>query len=116
MSAPVNLLSFSQKCQGVLFFPDLTQLITFSAASLVLTPFVHNQGDHFARECPQGGGGGGKGKGGGKSVDCFICGGPHFARECPEGGGGKGKGGQRAKRVRPIHTMPCHTMQSRVWL
>ena len=36
----------------------------------------------------QGGGskgkGKGKGKGGGKSVDCFICGGDHFARDCPE--------------------------------
>mmetsp|Transcript_73173 Transcript_73173/g.158297 ORF Transcript_73173/g.158297 Transcript_73173/m.158297 type:complete len:89 (+) Transcript_73173:82-348(+) len=52
-------------------------------------------GDHFARDCPEGGGKGkGKGKkgGGGGNVDCFICGGPHFARDCPEGGGGKSKG------------------------
>ena len=46
-------------------------------------------GDHFARDCPQGGGKG-KGKGGGKKGGggCFKCGSPdHWARECPEGGG-----------------------------
>ncbi|CAK0877020.1 unnamed protein product, partial [Prorocentrum cordatum] len=48
-------------------------------------------GDHLARDCPEGGGGG---KGGGKSKGCFNCGGDHLARDCPEGGGkGKGKGG-----------------------
>ncbi|CAJ1461222.1 unnamed protein product [Effrenium voratum] len=78
-------------------------------------------GDHFARDCPEGGKGKGKGKkggkdsgcwncggdhiardcptggkiggkGGGKNVDCFNCGGPHFARDCPEGGKKGGKG------------------------
>merc|ERR1711862_572896 len=53
-------------------------------------------GDHFARECPEGGGKkGSKGKGGGKSVDCFICGGDHFARDCPESGKGNSKGGKK---------------------
>ncbi|CAE8661388.1 unnamed protein product [Polarella glacialis] len=66
-------------------------------------------GDHFARDCPEGGGGGGKSKGkgkkGGKSSGCFTCGGDHLARDCPEGGGGgygggesygKGKGGGKS--------------------
>ena len=39
----VNLLWSSQKCQGVPFSPDLSKLITFAAAPLVLTPFVRNQ-------------------------------------------------------------------------
>eukprot|EP00444_Apocalathium_aciculiferum_P028590 CAMPEP_0183441998 /NCGR_PEP_ID=MMETSP0370-20130417/86638_1 /TAXON_ID=268820 /ORGANISM="Peridinium aciculiferum, Strain PAER-2" /LENGTH=53 /DNA_ID=CAMNT_0025631427 /DNA_START=65 /DNA_END=222 /DNA_ORIENTATION=- len=44
-------------------------------------------GDHYARDCPEGGGGKGKraggkygGKGGGKG--CFNCGGDHLARDC----------------------------------
>eukprot|EP00928_Gymnodinium_smaydae_P011357 TRINITY_DN141_c1_g1_i6.p2 TRINITY_DN141_c1_g1~~TRINITY_DN141_c1_g1_i6.p2 ORF type:complete len:142 (+),score=42.74 TRINITY_DN141_c1_g1_i6:164-589(+) len=42
-------------------------------------------GDHFARECPEGGKG--KGKKGKSKGDqgCFICGGDHRARDCPEG-------------------------------
>ena len=35
-------------------------------------------GDHYARDCPQGG----------KGSDCFICGGDHYARDCPQGGKG----------------------------
>mmetsp|Transcript_91477 Transcript_91477/g.162820 ORF Transcript_91477/g.162820 Transcript_91477/m.162820 type:complete len:152 (+) Transcript_91477:1-456(+) len=53
-------------------------------------------GDHFARDCPEGGGKGkGKGKKGGGSkgpIECFNCGGDHFARDCPEGGSGGGGG------------------------
>ena len=40
---PVNLLLSSQKCQGVSFSPNLSTLITFAAAPLMLTPFVRNQ-------------------------------------------------------------------------
>ncbi|CAE8596505.1 unnamed protein product [Polarella glacialis] len=80
-------------------------------------------GDHFARDCPEGGGGGkgkgkkgkgcfncggdhlardcpeesSKGKGGGKSVDCFNCGGDHFARDCPEESSKGRKGGGKGK-------------------
>ena len=32
-----------QKVPGRTFFPNLTKFITFTAAPLVLTPFVHNQ-------------------------------------------------------------------------
>ena len=39
----VNLLSTSQKCQGVPFSPNLSKTITFAAAPLALTPFVRNQ-------------------------------------------------------------------------
>ena len=40
---PVSLLLSPQKCQGVLFSPNLSKIISFAAAPLVLTPFVRNQ-------------------------------------------------------------------------
>ena len=46
MGTPVNLLLSSQKCQGVPFSPNLSKIITFAAAPLVLTPFVRNQVSH----------------------------------------------------------------------
>ena len=44
LGIPVNLLLFSKKCQGVPFSPNPSKFITLSAAPLVLTPFVCNQG------------------------------------------------------------------------
>ena len=41
---PVNLLLSSQKCQGRIFFPNLSKFITFASAPLVSTPFVRDQG------------------------------------------------------------------------
>ena len=43
LGAAVSLLLSPQKCQGVPFFPNLSKLLTFAAALLVLTPFVCNQ-------------------------------------------------------------------------
>ena len=43
LGTPVNRLLFSQKCQGVPFFPNLSKYITFAAVPLVLIPFVRNQ-------------------------------------------------------------------------
>ena len=37
---PANLLVSFQKCQGVSFFPDLSKVIPFAAAPLVLTQVV----------------------------------------------------------------------------
>ena len=44
---PFNLLLSSQKCQGVLFFFNLSKLITFAAVPLVLTTFARYQ-----KACP----------------------------------------------------------------
>ena len=67
-------------------------------------------GNHFSRDCPQGGvkgqkfGGkgevGGKGKGKSKGPmfgSCWTCGGAHFANECPKGGAAKGTGKGKSK-------------------
>ena len=43
LGTPVNLLSSSQECQGVPFFPNLSKFVTSAAAPLVLTPFVRSQ-------------------------------------------------------------------------
>ena len=40
---PIILPLSFQKCQGVPFSPNLSKLITFAAAPLVLTAFVRNQ-------------------------------------------------------------------------
>ena len=40
---PLILYSYSQKCQGVFFPPNLSKLSTFAAAPLVLTPFIRSQ-------------------------------------------------------------------------
>ena len=43
LRAPVDLLLSSQKCQGLLFSPNLSKFATFAAAPLALTRFVRNQ-------------------------------------------------------------------------
>ena len=43
--APVDLVF--PKVPGRTFFPNLSKIITFAAAPLVLTPFVRNQGMHL---------------------------------------------------------------------
>ena len=43
LGTPVNLLVIFPKVPGRTFFHNLTKLITFAAAPLVLTPFVRNQ-------------------------------------------------------------------------
>ena len=39
---PLTYLCFPKSAQGT-FFPNMSKLITFAAAPLVLTPFVRNQ-------------------------------------------------------------------------
>ena len=38
LGTPVNLLLYSQKFQGVTFFPNLSKVITFAVAPLVFDP------------------------------------------------------------------------------
>ena len=47
MATPVSLLLPSQKCQGVIVFTNLSKLITFAAAPLVLAEFVRNRTRFF---------------------------------------------------------------------
>eukprot|EP00434_Breviolum_minutum_P021724 symbB.v1.2.019175.t1/scaffold1559.1/size111769/8 len=49
-------------------------------------------GDHYARDCFEGGQGKGKSRKGKHFVECYNCGGAHLARDCPGGKGGKAVG------------------------
>ena len=80
LGTPVYLLLYSPKCQGVPGFPNLTKLITFAAAPLVLTPFVRNQMKH-------------QGPPGGR---------PGLAAQQPEGAGG-----QEAEAPRQMEDSGC---------
>ena len=44
LGTPVNLIFIIRKVPGRTFFLNLSKFITFAAATLVLTPFVRNQG------------------------------------------------------------------------